>query len=377
MLLTTILFVSGILIGVAFAFSIPVLQVSENFTRDSKLDQLDNWLQRLYTQGKFHGVVLVSLDGDVVFEKGYGFADINEKEELTTHSSFNLASVSKQFTAAGIILLKSRGKLSYSDELQKYIPELSFYNGVTVRHLLNHTSGIPDYLYIANKYIDEPEIITIDKLLSIYSEQQPKQEFNPGDKFKYNNMGYVLLAEIIARVSGQSFATYMDDNIFVPLGMKDTQVFNLLSGVEPKNRVFGFKKKYYLFGKKQLSDLNRFDGVAGDGSIYSSAYDLYIWHKALLSGALIPTEDVSEAYKSNSLNNGNKTGYGFGWFINDNGAVEHAGGWQGFATYLFRDISKNQLIVILDNTGNIFRVTSNGVRYNSIPLNLRYFVTGF
>ena len=270
--------------------------------------------------------------------------------------------------------MKHQGKLSYSDELQKFIPEFSFYDDVTIRHLLNHTSGIPDYLTIANDYIPENETVTTEKLIKVYSERMPVPKFKPGEKFQYSNIGYVLLAEIIERITGKSYAGYMSENIFQPLGMSHTKVFNLLSKDEPNNRVYGFKRKYFLFGKKQLSDLNRFDGVAGDGGIYSSAYDLFIWHQALLSGVIIPLEEMSEAYQSGILSNDRKTGYGFGWFINNDGTVEHAGGWQGFASYLYRHPEDGRLIVILDNTANVLRVTSNGVRYNSIPLSLQQFL---
>ena len=374
MYLLVILIVLLITIAALYEFSIPTLQVPGVTTKENKIRQLDKWLSSLYSQGKFQGVVLLATDGEVIFSKGYGFADYQEKEQLTQHSSFNLASVSKQFTAAGIILLKQQGKLSYSDQMKKLIPELSFYNDVTIRHLLNHTSGIPDYLSLANNYIPENETVTTEKLIKVYSEITPGFKFKPGDKFQYSNINYVLLAEIIERITGKSYADYLRKNIFQSLGMNHTKVFNLLSKDEPSNRVYGFKRKYLLFGKKQLSDLNRFDGVAGDGGIYSSAHDLFVWHQALLSSAFIPIEAISESFRPGILNNGGKTGYGFGWFTNNDGTVEHAGGWQGFASYLYRHPVDGKLMVILDNTANILRVTSNGVRYNSIPLNLQKFL---
>jgi len=374
MYLIVILIVSLITIAALYVLSIPTLQVSGVTTKENKIRQLDKWLSSLYSQGKFQGVVLLATDGEVIFSKGYGFADNKGKEQLTQHSSFNLASVSKQFTAAGITLLKHQGKLSYSDELQKFIPELSFYKNVTIRHLLNHTSGIPDYLSLANDYIPENETVTTEKLIKVYSERNPSFKFKPSDKFQYSNIGYVLLAEIIERITDKSYADYLSKNIFQPLGMSHTKVFNLLSKDEPNNRVYGFKRKYLLFGKKQPSDLNRFDGVAGDGGIYSSAHDLFVWHQALLSGVFIPIEEISENYQSGILNSGRKIGYGFGWFTNNDGSVEHAGGWQGFASYLYRQPEDGRLIVVLDNTANILRVTSNGVRNNSIPLNLQQFL---
>lgn len=366
-----------LVIVVGYAFGIPALRVPNAASDEKKIQQLDRWLDRLYSNGKFYGVVLLSRGEQVIFAKGYGYADIHKREALSPHSSFNLASVSKQFTAVGIILLKHQGKLSYSDELRELIPELSFYSGITIRHLLNHTSGIPEYFRIANDSIEESETVTAEKLIKVYSERKPSVGFKPGDKFEYSNMGYVLLAEIIERISGKSYAAYMYENIFRPLGMKHTKVFTLLSEEEPENRVFGFKRQYFLFGKLKQADLNRFDGVAGDGGIYSCVHDLFIWHRALLAGAIVPVELLAEAYHSGVLNDGSETGYGLGWFINSDGTVGHAGGWQGFATYLHRDLDQDQLIVVLDNTGNLLRVTSNGVRYNSIPLNLQSFMDRF
>tara|TARA_R110002072_G_scaffold136124_2_gene278204 strand:- start:182729 stop:183865 length:1137 start_codon:yes stop_codon:yes gene_type:complete len=368
---------AAMLVIVAVALGIPALPVSEQASRQSKLQQLENWLERLHARGTFQGVVLLAKNGQTVFGKGYGCADSQHKQPLTTMSSFNLASVSKQFTAAGIMLLKHQGKLSYADELQRVIPELSCYRGISIRHLLTHTSGLPDYFAIAMAGLDKNETVTTEKLIRLYGEQQPKVRFTPGEKFEYNNMGYVLLAEIIARVSGKSFADYMFESFFHPLGMKHSRVFNLLSGEEPENRVFGFKRQFFLFGRKKLCDLNRFDGVAGDGGIYASAEDLLIWHQALLSGRVLPVSELDEAYRSAVLNDGTETGYGFGWSIKGEGAMEHAGGWQGFATYLHRDLASDTLIIVLDNTCNILRVSSNGRTYNSIPLNLQRFLQRF
>jgi CubicO group peptidase (beta-lactamase class C family) len=376
-LIALLIFLLALMAFVVMALGIPALHMSGETNRQSKLQQLEDWLARLHARGKFQGVVLLAKDGQMIFGKGYGFGDSQTGQPLAIDSSFNLASVSKQFTAAGIMLLKHQGKLSYADELQMFIPELSCYRGISIRHLLTHTSGLPDYFAIAMTDLDKNETVTTEKLIRLYGNKQPKPRFSCGEKFEYNNMGYLLLAEIIARVSGKAFADFMFESFFHPLGMKHTRVFNLLSDQAPENRVFGFKRQFFLFGRKKLCDLNRFDGVAGDGGIYASAEDLLIWHQALLSGAALPVGELDAAYKSGVLNDGRETGYGFGWFIKSEGAVEHAGGWQGFATYLYRDLATDALIVVLDNSCNILRVSSNGLRYNSIPLNLQRFLQKF
>lgn len=139
--------------------------------------------------------------------------------------------------------------------------------------------------------------------------------------------------------------------------------------------MYGFARKFWLFGgKKELKDLNLFDGVAGDGGVYSSVCDLNIWHEALRDGVLVSNESYKIAYTPARLGNGSQTKYGFGWFINEDNSVEHAGGWQGFTSYIYRHIVKDELIIILDNSSNNLRVNSIGFRFNSIGLNLKYFM---
>lgn len=361
-----------------YALSIPPITIPENTTKTDTLEALDVWLEELNANEKFNGSVLLTKGEEIIFNKSYGYEDIKETRLMSEKSAFNLASVSKQFTAMGIVLLKYRNKIGYEDSLIKHIPELMHYEGITIQQLLHHTSGIPDYISLANKYWREPDVLKASDMISLLQTRKPPLRFSSGSKFEYSNTGYVLLAEVIERVSGQSFSQFMSDNIFQPLGMNNTQVFNLLSEDEPENRVFGFKRKYWIFGgDKQLQDLNYFDGVAGDGGIYSSSYDLYLWHNSLINGSLVTNSDYEVAFKSGVLNDGSYTGYGFGWFIKQRNKVEHAGGWQGFTSYVYRDLESNNLIVILDNSSNALRVNSFGYRINSIGLNLQYFLESY
>lgn len=354
---------------------IPLLEPVTQAAESEKLHALDKWLESVYEIDKFNGTVLLSKKGNVIFSKSYGNDGAESLNPLTEHSSYNLASVSKQFTAMGIVILKSKSKINYHDKVSAYIPELSYYKDVTIQQLLNHTSGLPDYMQLAGKHGDKNDIFTTSEMLLLYQKYHPGLKFMPGSKFEYSNAGYVLLAEIIERVSGASFQNFMVSNIFKPLNMKDTRVFNLLSKDEPDNRVYGYKHKFGLFGGKRLSqDLNHFDGVAGDGGIYSSAHDLNLWHNALKNGTLLASDLYNAAYVPAQLNDGSKTKYGFGWFINRDNSVEHAGGWQGFSSYIYRNMEKDELIVILDNSSNTLRVTSIGFRFNSIGLNLKYFL---
>jgi len=366
-----------VIILVAFLLiRIPALVIQAQADEDEKLRNLDGWLERIHKSDKFNGTVLLSKNGDVIFSKSYGHDGSDTRNLLTEHSSFNLASVSKQFTAMGIMILHSKSKLDYNDKVSEYIPELSYYKDITIQHLLHHTSGLPDYMKLAGTHDNREGVFTTSKMISLYKKPHLSLNFEPGTKFQYSNAGYVLLAEIIERVSGASFQSFMSAHIFKPLNMNDTQVFNLLSDNEPTKRVYGYKREYGPFGGKRLPhDLNYFDGVAGDGGIYSSAHDLNLWHKSLRYGILVSNVSYQEAYKPAQLDNGSHNKYGFGWFINSDNSVEHAGGWQGFTSYIHRNLEKDELIVILDNSSNTLRVNSIGFRFNSIGLNLKYFMS--
>lgn len=364
-----------LLVVTFFALRIPSLEIDAKSSEEEKLLALEKWLHRTHESGKFNGTVLLSKNGEVIFSESYGYDSVEALNPLTEHSSFNLASVSKQFTAMGIALLHNQSKLKYNDKLSEHIPELAYYKDITIQHLLHHTSGLPDYMQLAAKDSNEDDIFTTQEMVTLYQQHHPNLNFEPGSKFQYSNAGYVLLSEIIERVSGESFQSFMSSNIFKPLNMKDTQVFNLLSESEPTNRVYGYKNSLWIFGGKKLpQDLNFFDGVAGDGGIYSSAHDLYLWHRALNDGALVSNELYNTAYTPAQLSDGSKTKYGFGWFINPDNSVEHAGGWQGFTSYIHRNLEQDELIIVLDNSSNTLRVNSIGFRFNSIGLNLQYFM---
>jgi CubicO group peptidase (beta-lactamase class C family) len=360
------------------AIRIPYLQVDAQSSHLAKTEKLNQWLITLHNKQKFNGTVLIAKGGDIVFSKSYGLDGSETGSHLHEHSSFNLASVSKQFTAMAIVLLKENGKISYDDPLGHYIPELSFYDSITLRQLLNHTSGLPDYMRLAKKHLNPSELFTTYNLIELFREHQPLLKFEPSEKFEYSNTGYVLLAEVVARVSGQSFSEYMTANIFKPLEMNDSQVFNLLSNRAPATRVFGYSHTLKILGEtKKPNDLNFFDGVVGDGAIYASAHDLFLWHKALQEGAIVSHEAYLAAYTPAKLNSGKSTHYGFGWFLNKDTSVEHAGGWLGFATYVYRNPKNSGLIVILDNSTNTLRANSFGFRFNSIGLNLKHWLNAY
>jgi CubicO group peptidase (beta-lactamase class C family) len=328
------------------------LRVARTLPIESKMKALADWLDALHKRDVFNGAVLIALHGKVQFDKHYGFADAEGTVPLTYRSSFSLASVSKPFTGMGIMLLAQRGTLAIDDKLAQHIPELAGYGTVTIRQLLHHTSGVPDYVQLADEHWDTTRVLTTANLIALFQNLRPCPDFAPGERFEYSNTGYVLLGEIITRASGQSFSEFMTAKIFKPLGMNDSAAFNLVSKECPlASRAFGLRKRFVCFGKKRDCDMNYLDGVFGDGGIYASAADLVRWDAALRDGTLIPCNVYEEAYVSGELNKGDSTGYGFGWEIDTPNVVGHWGEWEGFTSYLRRDLKRETLLVVLSNLG--------------------------
>ncbi|NVJ61549.1 MAG: beta-lactamase family protein [Gammaproteobacteria bacterium] len=333
--------------GIIKYIDIPPLKLSKDAALDTKTQVLDEWLAELHDRRKFNGSVLIVKNGNIVFDKSYGYADLERTVALTNRSSFNLASVSKQFTAMGVLMLAEKGKIDLAQEISFYLPELD-YDNLTVKHLLNHTSGIASYMELANQHWNDQQTFKNSDLLALFDKHQPPLTFQPGEQFEYSNTGYVVLASLIEKVSGQSFEQYMDDNIFKPLNMEDSSVFNLLSSPNKlTNRVFGVEGD-------QLNDLVYLDGVAGDGAVYSSTLDLLKWSQALDSHQLISQNLLNEAYSQGVLNSGEKTGYGYGWVVSNEHTVEHDGSWVGFNTYLKKDIKNDNVLIVLDSGSNYF-----------------------
>ena len=336
---------------------IPDLVASPSRSFHQQLGHAAAWLQGLNQRGLFNGSVLFSEAGEVVFEQHHGFADVAGTVPLTAYSSFSVASVSKQFTGMAMMLLAHRQLLSLDDALARYVPELVSYRGVTIRQMLHHTSGLPDYMALAERHCDGRTPITAQDVVGLLQHYGPPAGFRPGDAFEYSNTGYALLEAVLMRVSGQSYPDFMKREIFDRLGMADSSAFNLSSReCRLQQRVFGCRATLAGFGKRELFDLNFLDGVYGDGGIYSSARDLVRWDRGLRDGVLIPARVYQEAYVSGRLNNGEATGYGFGWEIVSADVVEHWGEWQAFSALVRRDLARRTLLVVLSNLAPSSRV---------------------
>ena len=309
---------------------VPNLAIQRSLPMSDKLEHTAEWLAGIFARGAFNGTVLIARHGEICFERHYGFTDIDGRTALSGRCSFSLASVSKHFTAAAILLLAHRGKLTLQDTVAQCIPELADYDDIAITHLLQHTSGVPDHMELAADHWDTTRILTAKDVIALFAGHRPALYFDPGDQFEYSNTGYALLEEIVTRVSGRPYPQFMAEEIFQPLGMHDSAAFNLASKECPLgSRVFGFRKRFVCFGKKVRSDLNFLDGVYGDGGIFASAEDLVRWDAALRGGALMPVEFYAQAYMPGRLNDGHRTAYGFGWGIESPDVVGARGGVAG------------------------------------------------
>lgn len=317
-----------------------------------KIKTIDSCLNLLYQRGMFNGVVLLADKGKIIYQQSLGTANIETTEKLSTSSSFNLASVSKQFMGMMTMILKERGKLNYDDKVQKYLPAFP-YPTITVRNLLNHTSGMPEYFDLTLQYNNTLDTLNNEKLVQLLAKYQPPLVFQPGARWEYCNTGYVVLASVIQSAAAMQVEDFFRASIAKPLGLKHTFIHYLnmpVATTTGHQRVFGFERKN---GKNILNDLVRLDGVIGDGNVYSSAEDLLKWDQALYSTKLVSAATLKEAFTPVKLNDGSTYNYGFGWGIENNGKkVAHTGGWVGFRTAIERDMEKNTTLILLSSSSD-------------------------
>ena len=348
-----------------------------------RISRIDSLFTAMHAKGQFNGNVLIAEKGNPVYKKSFGLRNEETREALDENSIFDLASVSKQFTAMAVVMLEEKGKLKYDDKLSKFFPELGYYKDVTVRHLLNHTGGLPDYMELMDKQWDHNHIATNKDIISMMATYKPAMVFPAGTKYEYSNTGYALLASIIEKASGMSYADFLKKNIFVPLKMDNTLVYTRrYAPKEIKNYAYGYITDFT--GKKVLPDnfsqtkmVVWLDGIVGDGTVNSTTTDLLRWDRALYADKLISKKSRELIFSIPHLPNGEKTDYGFGWMIDvteDFGKIaQHSGGWPGYSTYIERQMDNDKTIIVLRNNDTETRIPVNTVRrlLYELPLNVK------
>ena len=336
--------------------------------------QIDEYLSAVEKHTRFNGNVLVAENGNIVFQRSYGSANFDDQRALNDSSVFELASVSKQFTATGILILKDRGKLQLTDSLQKYFPELP-YSAVTLWHMLTHTSGLPDYFWPMIEKWDRNKIAFNNDVIAFLAKEKMPSQFDPGEKWEYSNTAYMLLASIIEKVSGQTFATFLAENIFQPLNMTHTSIYNTRRSHKDTiaNSAYGYSyndslQKYFL--PDSLPDMQfvvYMDGMQGDGTVNSTTSDLLKWDRAVKNHTLLKEETQKEMLKGQSVVDTIKNSmYGYGVFIEKNdlgNIVSHSGGWPGYNTHLARNIEKDQTFIVLSNNNSNSQGIANALQH--------------
>ncbi len=287
---------------------------------------------------------MVIKKGEIVLEKNMGYADIENKIKASSKTNYRLASISKPFTAVAIQKLIHQGKLSYETTISEIFPNFPEYgDNITIAHLLTHRSGIIEY----NQFVVDKEQLSDEKVLEgLMSVNTINSQ--PNEIFAYRNSGYALLAQIIEKITSKEFEDFMNEELFLPAGMKNTSLYQ--EGKTIPNRAFGYTVEDEGSNK---TDQGATTAVKGDGCIYSSLSDLYYWDQALYTDVIIPQSMLNDGlYGFDKNGKTDKKGYGYGWGINYHGdikIVEHTGASYGFTNHYIRVPSLEISVVVFTN----------------------------
>jgi len=330
--------------------SIPVQHIEikgKTKTDKSKIRLLEAYFDNFMRKTGYSGAVLIGSDGEKLLEQASGYADFQLRKPNQVNTPFQLASVSKQFTAVAILMLREQGKLSLDDSVQKFFPDFP-YHGITIKMLLQHRSGLPNYIYFCDDYIhDKDHMISNSFVMALMTIGKPPAYYPPDIRFDYSNTGYMVLASVVERVSRKPFADFLRENIFEPLDMKDAFLVNQKDTTSVR-KAFG-----YQYRKRPLAVVF-LDGVLGDKGIYASVEDLFKWDQALYDGKLLKPETLDEAFMPLSRKSTARHNYGYGWRVyyraDSLKILYHAGWWQGFESMLVRIPEHRTTMVFLKNT---------------------------
>ena len=284
--------------------------------------------------------VMVIQDGEPVVARGYGLAYLDNETPVTPDTSFRLASITKQFTATAVLMLVEDGALSLDDSIREYFPELpGFADEVTIRHLLQHTSGIEDYEPI---YGDQfPQQVRDTGVVHIIGTTEGTY-FTPGTEYRYSNSGYAILAVLVERLSGRTFAEFLDTDIFKPLGMDRTLAYEKDISTVP-DRAYGYR---ITDEGIEFADQSAWSAVLGDGGVYTSVNELLKWDAALYDGGLL-SADLRQASLTPGLEN-----YGFGFRIDEyrgHRRIHHSGSTSGFRNFMAQFPDERLTVIVLTN----------------------------
>ncbi len=311
--------------------------------------RLDTMFLKMVKYSGFNGAIIVSKNGEVVYQKAFGIADKENKMPLTDSTMFQLASVSKVVTATAVLMLYEKGLIKLEDKFATYFPEFP-YPEITIKHLLSHRSGLPNYLYFLNDVVCNKEMkLKNEDVYKLMCERQPKIYLKPNQAFNYCNTNYALLALLVEKVSKKTFSNFLRDEIFLPLGMRN-------SGTILSMDIFEKSISKPYDARWKIIDAEAADFVVGDKSIYSTPYDLFLFSEALFQYKILKAETQSIAFAAHSREK-KLSNYGLGWRLHDfkdsvKKEVFHNGWWHGYRTAFHRRLRDRVTIVVLSNQLN-------------------------
>ena len=306
----------------------------------------------------FSGILLIADKGKPVYHKAFGYKNFNTKEPLTTSNIVEIASVSKQFTAMTIMMMYEQGKLNFDDPIEKYIPRLP-YPGITIRNLLNHTSGLPDYQDVMDQHWDKSKVANNADNIAYLIQFHPPTLFSPGTKYEYSNTGYMLLASIMEKASGKDFIEFSRAQFFKPYKMSQTDIRTLEQKTNLKDLALGHiyvKEKGRYVPADSFPQFNYaiwLGNRKGPGRVSSTSEDLLKWDRALYGKKLVKAETLSQAFSPAKLNDGTLSQYGFGWHMETSPklgkVVRHSGDNPGYQTQFIRYIDVDKTVILFCN----------------------------
>lgn len=310
--------------------------------------RLDSFYKQQIARG-FNGSVLVGYQGHIIYERYFGYADKNAGRKLSADASVQLASTSKTFTATAIMYLHQHKYLNIDHPVKTYFPTFPYAN-VTIKMLLNHRSGIPDYLKWYARY-NKNTITPIynDELLGMFAKYKPRLEFTPNTRFKYSNSNYAILARLIEEVTEMNYKDFMKQYVFDPIGMKNTFVYDPADGL-PGKATKSYRASWEIF------PIVFSDGIYGDKGIYSTVRDMYRWDQSFYDYEFMDSATTEYAYGPCSFETAGVKNYGLGWrmycYPDGDKVVFHNGWWHGNNTVFLRFINDNFTIIVLGNKYN-------------------------
>lgn len=323
------------------------------------INDLRSLFEEVHKNGDFNGSVTILKNNKVIYSDSFGYSDFEEKKKINENSVFELASVGKRYTAVAIGLLAQENKLKFTDKVSKYIPSFP-YNEITIKNLLQHTSGLPDYMAYFNANWDKNKRIYNQDIIDYLGTEKPNLLFKTGDKWKYSNTGYVILASIVEKASGYSFADFLERKIFQPLGMNNSLVYrqkwSKFASID--NYVYGHilddKTKKVVPTNKYLEPKTVYKysmrPIDGDGNVIGTISDLVKFDIAMNQNKLINAELKKQFTKPAILNDGTKYNHGFAWFLSEDGnELNHTGSVPGYQSFYKKYLKQNVTVIYVKN----------------------------